>query len=150
MSTASSPTVSPSIGLFGFFTNRRINTKIMIGFAVVLAVISLIAGIVVLLRPGTGIVAVVIILGVFLVVSGVIQLAGAVSEDLPLLTAALALVDLVLGIVILVVPDIGLITLALLFGLSLVARGAVAIGTGLRLRRLGSPVRGGGRLATES
>jgi len=38
MSTASSPTVSPSIGLFGFFTNRRINTKIMIGFAVVLAV----------------------------------------------------------------------------------------------------------------
>jgi len=26
----------------------------------------------------------------------------------------------------------------------------VAIATGLRLRRLGSPVRGGGRLATES
>jgi uncharacterized membrane protein HdeD (DUF308 family) len=119
-------------------------------FAVVLAIVSLIAGIVVLLRPGTGIVAVVIILGVFLVISGVIQLAGAVSEDRPLLTAALALVDLVLGIVILAVPDIGLITLALLFGISLVARGAVAIGTGLRLRRLGSPVRGGGRLATES
>ena len=118
-------------------------------FAVVLAIISQIAGIVVLLRPGTGIVALVIILGAFLVISGVIQLAGAVSEDLPLLTAALALVDLVLGIVILAVPDIGLITLALLFGISLVARGAVAIGTGLRLRRLGSPVRGGGRLATE-
>ena len=43
MSTASSPTVSPSIGLFGFFTNRRINTKIMIGFAVVLALLAVLS-----------------------------------------------------------------------------------------------------------
>ena len=36
MSKASS-SAGASSGLFGFFTNRRINTKIMIGFAVVLA-----------------------------------------------------------------------------------------------------------------
>ena len=43
MSKASSPTVKPSIGLFGFFTNRRINTKIMIGFAVVLALLAVLS-----------------------------------------------------------------------------------------------------------
>ena len=32
-----------SSGLFGFFTNRRINTKIMIGFAVVLALTAVLA-----------------------------------------------------------------------------------------------------------
>ena len=45
-------------------------------FAVVLAILSLIAGVVCLLRPGTGVVALVIILGVFLVIAGVIQLAA--------------------------------------------------------------------------
>mgnify|MGYP000199713881 FL=1 len=40
MSKASSSTASPPTGMFGFFTNRRINTKIMIGFAVVLALLA--------------------------------------------------------------------------------------------------------------
>jgi uncharacterized membrane protein HdeD (DUF308 family) len=106
-------------------------------FAVVLAILSLIAGIICLLRPGTGILALVIVLGVFLVMSGAIQLVGAVSDDMPWLSAAVALIDLVLGILILAVPDIGLITLALLFGISLVARGAVSLAVGWRLRRLG-------------
>ncbi len=34
---------APSGGLFGFFTNRRINTKIMIGFAAVLALTAILA-----------------------------------------------------------------------------------------------------------
>ena len=53
-----------------------------------------------------------------------------------------------LGIVILAVPDLGLVTLALLFGISLVVRGAVAIATGLRLRRGVSPARARHGLAT--
>jgi methyl-accepting chemotaxis protein len=43
MSQASSSAGSASSGLFGFFTNRRINTKIMIGFAVVLALTALLS-----------------------------------------------------------------------------------------------------------
>jgi hypothetical protein len=123
-------------------TSRRV-------FSIVLAVLSLIAGTVCLLRPGAGIVALVMVLGVFLVVSGVIELAAAVSDDTPWLSFALALVDVVLGIVILAIPDIGLITLALLFGISLVVRGAVAIATGIQLRRLRAPAQARhGRLAT--
>ena len=43
MSNASSSPVSTSAGLFGFFTNRRINTKIMIGFAAVLTLLAVLA-----------------------------------------------------------------------------------------------------------
>ena len=43
MSNAFSSTVSPSAGLFGIFTNRRINTKIMIGFAAVLTPVAVLS-----------------------------------------------------------------------------------------------------------
>ena len=43
MTTASSPAASPSAGLFGFFTNRRINTKIMVGFAAVLTLLAVLS-----------------------------------------------------------------------------------------------------------
>ncbi len=127
--------VSGIFDLLGGATSRDVDTTRRI-FSIVLAVLSLIAGVLVLLRPGTGIVALVIILGVFLVISGVLELAGAVSDDLPWIAAVLGLVDVALGIVILALPDIGLITLALLFGISLVVRGAVAIASGIRLRRM--------------
>ena len=38
-----SQTANTSSGLFGFFTNRRINTKIMIGFAIVLALTAVLS-----------------------------------------------------------------------------------------------------------
>jgi Methyl-accepting chemotaxis protein len=43
VSNAFSSTVSPSAGLFGIFTNRRINTKIMIGFAAVLTLLAVLS-----------------------------------------------------------------------------------------------------------
>ncbi len=43
MSNASPSTVASSAGLFGFFTNRRINTKIMLGFAAVLTLLAVLA-----------------------------------------------------------------------------------------------------------
>ncbi len=43
MSKHSSSAAGASSGLFGFFTNRRINTKIMIGFALVLALTAVLS-----------------------------------------------------------------------------------------------------------
>ena len=43
VSNASPPTISPSAGLFGFFANRRINTKVMFGFAAVLTLLAVLA-----------------------------------------------------------------------------------------------------------
>jgi methyl-accepting chemotaxis protein len=45
MSKPFSSTVSAPSGLFGFFTNRKINAKIMIGFAVVLALLAVLSAI---------------------------------------------------------------------------------------------------------
>ena len=45
MNSASSSAAGTSSGLFGFFTNRRINTKIAIGFSFILALMGLISAI---------------------------------------------------------------------------------------------------------
>jgi uncharacterized membrane protein HdeD (DUF308 family) len=128
--------VSGIFDLMAGITVREADTTRRV-LAVVLAILSLIAGIICLLRPGTGILALVFVLGIFLVMSGVMQLVGAVSDDMPWLSAAVGLIDLVLGIIILAVPGLGIITLAVLFGISLVVRGAVSIAAGWRLRQLG-------------
>jgi uncharacterized membrane protein HdeD (DUF308 family) len=130
--------VSGIFELMAGVTAREADTTRRI-FAVVLAILSLIAGIICLLRPGTGILALVLVLGAFLAMSGVLQLVGAVSDDMPWLSAVVGLIDLVLGIIILAVPGIGLITLALLFGISLVFRGGLSMALGWRLRKLRKP-----------
>jgi uncharacterized membrane protein HdeD (DUF308 family) len=47
-----------------------------------------------------------------------------------------AIVDLILGIVILCVPDLGLVTLAVLFGISLIVRGLFACVAAFKLRKV--------------
>ena len=86
--------------------------------------------------PGAGLLALVIVVGAYLVVAGVLQIASAVGEDQPWVGYALGVVNLVLGILILALPGIGIVTFAVLFGIGLVVRGAVALWVGLRLRRL--------------
>jgi hypothetical protein len=111
-------------------------------FAVVLGVISLIAGVLCLRLPDAGLLALVVVVGAYLIVAGVLQIASAVSDDQPWLAFALGVVNLVLGILILALPDISLVTFALLFGIGLIVRGAVALAVALRLRRLRKPAEG--------
>jgi uncharacterized membrane protein HdeD (DUF308 family) len=108
-------------------------------FAVLLGVISLIAGVLTLTRPGTGLLALDLIAGVYLIVAGVLELAGAFSDDRRWLTVLLGVVNLALGVIILAVPGIGLVTFAVLFGIGLAVRGGVAIAVGLELRHLREP-----------
>ena len=104
--------------------------------AVLLGVISLIAGVMCLRLPGVGLLALVIVVGAYLVVAGVLQIASAVGDDQPWMGDVLGVVNLVLGILILALPDLSIVTFAILFGIGLVVRGAVALWVGLRLRRL--------------
>jgi uncharacterized membrane protein HdeD (DUF308 family) len=48
----------------------------------------------------------------------------------------LAILDIILGILILALPDLSLVTLAVLFAISLLARGVFAIITAFKLRGL--------------
>lgn len=83
--------------------------------------LALIAGVLVIVRPGAGLLALVRIVGTYLVVGGVLQLASAFSDARPWLRALLGLRDVMLGILIFAILDVSVVTFALLFGIGLVA-----------------------------
>jgi uncharacterized membrane protein HdeD (DUF308 family) len=104
---------------------------------VLVGVLGVIAGIVILRRPGESLLALVLAAGIWLILSGILQLAGTIAEPGgrgPRLLAGL--VDLVVGIVILVVPDIGLRTFAILVGIGFVVRGLLWLFAASLLRRI--------------
>jgi len=103
----------------------------------IVGVIAFVAGLVCLRRPGDSLLALVVVLGIFLIVSGVLRLVGAfvIPEDRGWAILS-AIVDLILGIVILCVPDLGLVTLAVLFGISLIVRGLFACVAAFKLRKV--------------
>jgi Short repeat of unknown function (DUF308) len=100
-------------------------------------VLAMLAGLVCLRRPGESLLAVVIVLGIYLVVAGVIRFVRSFSEleDRALLMG-LAILDIILGILILALPKLSLVTLAVLFAISLLARGIFAIVVAFRMRSL--------------
>jgi uncharacterized membrane protein HdeD (DUF308 family) len=104
----------------------------------IVGVLSLLAGLVCLRRPGESLLAVIIVLGFWLVIEGIVRFVRAFSslEDRALLLG-LAILDVILGILILALPELSLVTLAILFAISLLARGVFAIITAFRLRGLG-------------
>src|SRR5262245_44967568 len=101
----------------------------------IVGVLSLLAGIVCLRRPGESLLAIVIVLGIWLVVEGVVRFIASFSilEDRALVMG-LAILDIILGVLILALPKLSLVTLAILFAISLLARGVFAIVTAFRLR----------------
>jgi uncharacterized membrane protein HdeD (DUF308 family) len=109
-------------------------TRVLSG---VLGLLGVIAGLVVMRRPGESLLAIILILGVWFVVSGLVDLIRALvvpgDRAFRLLTA---LADLVLGGLILALPDVSLKTMAVLAGIAFIIRGAFAIIVGLRLRHL--------------
>jgi uncharacterized membrane protein HdeD (DUF308 family) len=104
----------------------------------IIGVLSLLAGLVCLRRPGESLLAIVIVLGFWLIIEGVIRFiaAFAVLEDRALVMG-LAILDIILGVLILALPELSLVTLAILFAISLLARGVFAIITAFRLRSVG-------------
>ena len=101
----------------------------------VIGVLSLLAGLVCLRRPGESLLAIIIVLGFWLIIEGVIRFIAAFStlEDRALVMG-LAILDIIIGVLILALPELSLVTLAILFAISLLARGVFAIITAFRLR----------------
>ena len=103
----------------------------------IVGVVALIAGLVCIRRPGHSLLALVVVLGIYLVVVGGVRLVLALADaDRRWLAAPGAIADLALGIAILAVPNLGLATLAVLFGISLIVRGVFACVGAFQLRRL--------------
>jgi uncharacterized membrane protein HdeD (DUF308 family) len=112
------------------------STRVLSG---VLGLLGVIAGLVVMRRPGESLLAIILILGVWFVVSGVVDAIRAlVVPGDRAFRLLVAVFDLVLGGLILALPDVSLKTMALLAGIAFIVRGVFAIVVGLRLRRLES------------
>jgi uncharacterized membrane protein HdeD (DUF308 family) len=103
----------------------------------VLGVITLIAGLICFRRPGESLLAIVIVIGIYLVAEGVFRIVRALgSEGRRWWGVGIGALDMVVGIVILSWPELGLATLAIFFAISMLVRGIVTIVIGFRLRGL--------------
>jgi uncharacterized membrane protein HdeD (DUF308 family) len=110
----------------------------------ILGVLGLIAGLVVLRRPGETLLALVLVLGIWLVVSGVVAFFRAFSTlENRAAQMLVAICEIVLGILILSVPDVSLRTVAIFAGIGFILRGALAVYAGLQLRKVKPPVTAG-------
>jgi uncharacterized membrane protein HdeD (DUF308 family) len=103
----------------------------------ILGIISLIAGLIFLRRPGESLLAIVIVAGIFLVAEGVIRVVRAFgSTGRRWWGVAAGVIDVAVGAIILAWPDIGLVTLAVFFAITMLVRGTLAIVLGFQLRKL--------------
>jgi len=103
----------------------------------ILGVLALIAGLICIRRPGESLLAVVIVVGVYLVAAGVLRIVRAFgSVGNRWWGFAAGAFDAIAGIVVLSWPELGLVTLAVFFAITMLFRGVFSIVIGLKLRGL--------------
>ena len=109
-----------------------------------LGLIDLAAGVVALVWPGPTAMVLVLIVGIWAFVGGVFEIVAAFGAGETAGTRALfilgGLVSVAFGVVLFARPDIGAVTLALLFGLFSIIYGICEITMGVQLRRVGGDV----------
>src|SRR3954467_4220237 len=110
--------------------------------AAVIGVLGIIAGLVVIRRPGESLLAIVIVLGIWLIVTGLVDFVRAFAElEGRALRLLIALVDIVVGALVLALPKLSLGTLAILVGIAFLIRGGGLLGRGIALRRAAAEAR---------
>ena len=120
-----------------FLDDKDLTTRFL---EIVLGLLGVIAGVVVLRKPGESLTVIVIVFGLYLLLAGIVQLIRAftLAENRgPVAFAGVAMAAV--GIVLLAWPDLGLGTVAILAGIGLIFRGLFAVVAGLALRRLTAP-----------
>ena len=118
--------------------------------SMLLGVASAVIGVILIRHPIHGVVAVALLLGLWLIIAGIIRLASAFGVgERPIWNAIVALLEMAAGIIIVASPGIGVATLGLLVGISLIARGIGLVALGWIVDRVGrsSPGVGPGGVA---
>jgi uncharacterized membrane protein HdeD (DUF308 family) len=129
------------LGILGlidaFAADEDVAARVLAG---VLGLLAVIAGLVVMRRPGESLLAILLVLGIWLVVSGVVDfiraLANVLHRGLRMLSAV---ADFILGVLILSWPELSLATLAVLVGIGFLLHGVITVVVGIRLRRAARP-----------
>ena len=111
------------------------------GLFALVGVLSAIAGLVLIKQPFHTLTVFALVFGVWLIVAGGVR--GMVAVATPENRGgnlALAAIDLIAGVVILSWPHLGLTTLAVLIGITLIVRGMLLIAAGVAVRSVGGAV----------
>jgi uncharacterized membrane protein HdeD (DUF308 family) len=96
--------------------------RLLVGF------LSTLAGLICLVRPGAGVLALLIALSFWFILTGVADLARALDmREHRVIAGLLGVVSIAAGVIIVANPDIGLATLALLAGIGFIVRGTVEV-----------------------
>ena len=99
--------------------------------------LAILAGLICLVRPGAGVLTLLVALAFWFIVTGVADLARALDErEHRLIAAILGVVGIAAGVIIVANPDIGLTTLALLAGIGFIVRGTIEVMAGFYARSL--------------
>jgi uncharacterized membrane protein HdeD (DUF308 family) len=105
--------------------------------SIILGVVALIAALICLRRPGESLLAIVLATGIFLTAAGVVRVVQAFVLPPPRgLGVLFGGLEVALGVLVLSLPRVSLGTLAILAGLSMLARGVFDIIAAFELRRL--------------
>jgi uncharacterized membrane protein HdeD (DUF308 family) len=101
----------------------------------IVGVLAIVAGLICLRRPGESLLALVVVLGIYLVVAGIVRFIRSFSQlEDRAPQMGLGIIDAILGILILSLPELSLVTLAVLFAISLLVRGAFQVFVAFKLR----------------
>ena len=108
------------------------------GLLAMVGVLSVIAGVVLIKKPFQTLLVLVVILGIWLVVVGIARFVSAFSRrEGRGINIFVAIVDVIAGVVILSWPKPSLATLAVIFGIVLIIRGALFVYAGWLAHKLG-------------
>jgi uncharacterized membrane protein HdeD (DUF308 family) len=141
--------ISVAFGIFLLFAGLfDLMRAIMVGtaepservLAALLGVLALIAGTIVIRRPGESLFAIVLALGIYLLVRGSVLLVVAFGREenrgLFILSAVL---DLLGGMIVIAYPGIGVVTLAVVVAVTLLLRGGLLVAESFALRKVPRP-----------
>jgi uncharacterized membrane protein HdeD (DUF308 family) len=107
----------------------------------IFGVITAIAGVILIRHPTHALTAIALLVGLWLLVAGLLRLIRSFSQHGARGAAiALAVLEMIAGIVIVASPNIGVATLALLIGIAFIVRGIMLCAAGWALRSAGRAV----------
>jgi uncharacterized membrane protein HdeD (DUF308 family) len=98
--------------------------------AAILGLLAIVIGIILIRHPTHAVNAIGLLIGIWLVASGVLRLVRAITTGFHLLRLVIALVEIAAGVVIVAQPHIGYSTLAIIVGIWLIINGLAMIGLG--------------------
>jgi uncharacterized membrane protein HdeD (DUF308 family) len=150
-----SATVLALVILFAIYAFTASGVQVMQAFSsakgwpvighLLLGLVDLAAGIIALAWPGPTALVLVLVVGVWAIIAGLVEFSAAFAPGEPAGTRAMlilgGLITIAFGVVLCARPGIGAVTLALLFGLFSLIFGIWILAQGIELRRTGKALR---------